>query len=89
MSAGRFTDSNACAPAWKQYAAGGPYNLVADSPDGAACARLVVLLAAGDLTHAILSDGATDRPITGLPAGYQHQGNTSSITPTVAVVVYW
>ena len=89
MSAGRNIASDLPGESWKQYAAGGPYNLVTDSPSGTACARLVVMLAAGDLTHAVLPDGVTDRPITGLPANFQHLGATSSITPTVSVVVYW
>ena len=87
---GRINESPATdAQSWKQYAAGGPYDLVVDSPGGASCAREVRLLAAGDLTHCYMSDGATDRPLTGLPSGYVHAGATSSITPTVAVVVYW
>lgn len=83
-------DSTVPGHSWKQYAAGGPYNLVADSPTGNTAARLIVLLAAGDLTHAVMSDAAaTDRPLTGLPSGYQHVGHTSSVTPSVAIVVYW
>ena len=74
---------------WKQYAAGGPYSLVSDSPDGATCAREVRLLAAGDLTACYLPDGTTNRPLTGLPSGYVHAGPVSSVTPTVAIVVYW
>ena len=74
--------------AWKQYPAGGPYNLLSDGPNRSTCARLVVMLTPGDLTTCRLPDG-TNSPLTGLPAGYQHPGATSEITPTAGCVVYW
>jgi hypothetical protein len=88
-TAGKNKESMLVGSNWKAYAAGGPYDFVADSPDGKACARLIVMLAAGDLTHAFLPDGATDRPLIGLPAGYQHMAACSGASPTVAIVVYW
>ncbi len=73
---------------WKQYASGAERNLVADSPDGQTCARLVVPLAAGDFTLC-KDQNNVDRPITGLPAGYQHLASVSSVTSTVAFIAYW
>jgi hypothetical protein len=73
---------------WKQYASGGLRDLVADSPDGNSCARLVVPLAAGDFT--VCKDAAgVDRPVTGLPVGYQHLANVSAVNATVAFIAYW
>jgi len=72
----------------KQYAAGGPYDLVADG-NGDQCCKAVAFMATGNLTHCLMADGVTDRPITGAPAGYVHNAQCSSITPSVAVVVYW
>jgi hypothetical protein len=74
---------------WKQYAAG-THDFVADS-NGSTCARLVILLAAGDLTAAYGPKGADggSMPLTGLPAGYRHHGSTSGVTTTAAIVVYW
>lgn len=88
-TAGRINDGHGSGYGWKAYAAGGPYDLVADSPDGKSCAREIRLLAAGNLTHAFFADGVTDAPLLGLPVGYVHTGQTSGISPTVAVVVYW
>lgn len=78
------------APRWKGYAAG-TRDLVADSPDGKTCARLIVMLAAGDLTNAFGPGGeaAGNMPLTGLPANYRHQGSTSGVTSTAAFVAYW
>ncbi len=88
MAAANETGSLEVGKRWKQYAAGGPYDLRADSPDGRSAARRIVLLAAGDLT--LCTDAAdVDRPLTGLPAGYVHDAYCSRVTPTVAIVVYW
>jgi hypothetical protein len=73
---------------WKQYAAGAERDLVADSPDGQSCARLVVPLADGDFT--VCKDfGGTNRPLTGLKAGYQHLANVSAVHSTVAFIAYF
>jgi hypothetical protein len=88
MALGKINESTSIAARWKQYASGGLRNLVTDSPDGATCARKVVLLAAGDLT--VCKDGTdTDRPITGLPSGYQHTASVSEVNATVAFIAYW
>ena len=86
-----LTHNTSTAPAimWKQYAAGGPYDLIAGGPSGSQACRKIVLLAAGDLTACVAADGVTNRPITGAPAGFQHVAQCSSITPSVACVVYW
>jgi len=76
------------APRWKQYAAGGPYDLVADGGNGQCC-RSISFLASGDLTHCLQSDGTTDRPITAAPAGFVANVQATSISPTVAVLVCW
>jgi hypothetical protein len=90
MAAQQQNDSTVPGHAWKQYAAGGPYNLIADGPTANCCARQIVLLAAGDLTACVMGDAAaTNRPLTNLPAGYTHVGHTASVTPSVAIVVYW
>jgi hypothetical protein len=73
---------------WKQYASGAERNLVADSPDGNSCARLVVPLADGDFTVCKDYNGV-DRPITGLKAGYQHLANVSAVNSTVAFIAYF
>jgi hypothetical protein len=88
MAFGKFNDSTSIGSRWKQYVSGGLRNLVTDSPDGATCARMVVLLAAGDLT--VCKDGSdVDRPLTGLPSGFQHTGSISEVNATVAFIAYW
>ena len=74
---------------WKQYAPGAVADLVADSPDGKSCARMLILLAAGDLTACYQPDGVTNRPLTGLPDQYMHLGATSGATCTVGMIAYW
>ena len=90
QQAGSDNPNTSDAPKWKRYAAG-VCDFVADSPNGRTCARLVILLADGDLTHAYGPGGevAGDMPLTGLPKGYRHQGATSGVTSTVALVAYW
>ena len=80
--------SSTGAPRWKQYAAGGPYDLVADGGNGQCC-RSISFLAAGDLTNCLQSDGATNRPIIAAPAGFVANVQATSITPTVSVLVCW
>ena len=75
-------------PRWKQYAAGGPYDLVTDGGNGLCCRR-IAFMASGDLTHCLMADGVTDRPVLVAPAGFVHEAQASSISPTVSVVVYW
>lgn len=89
MAAGKIPTSTGTGSKWKQYAAGGPRDLIADGPGGSMCARRIVLLAAGDLSLCIGPDGATDSPLTGLPSGFEHVGATSSVTSTVGIIVYW
>jgi hypothetical protein len=90
QQAGSDNPSIADAVRWKRYAAGA-CDFVADSPNGKTCARLVILLAAGDLTSAFGPGGeaAGNMPLTGLPAGYRHQGATSGVVSTAALVAYW
>ena len=73
---------------WKQFAAGGPFDLTDGTNGPQRCARRVVMLAAGDLTACVNAAG-TNKPLTGLAAGYVHDGHTQSITPTAACIVYW
>lgn len=73
---------------WKLYAAGAERDLVVDSPDGRTCARLVVILAAGDFTSC-KDYGGVDRPLPGLPAGFRHLANVSAINSTQAFIAYW
>lgn len=77
-------------PKWKQYALG-THDLVADSPNGRTCARLIVMLAAGDLTAAYGPKGEAggNMPLTGLASQYRHPGSTSGVTSTVAFIAYW
>ncbi len=70
---------------WKRYAAGGPYDLVAEA--GMPC-RAILVLVDGDLTHAVDVD-SVDRPIAGLKAGMCVPIACSSITPTAALLVLW
>jgi hypothetical protein len=87
---GLDSSNTAVSPKWKQYAAG-THDLVADSPTRAHCARLIVMLAAGDLSAAYGPGGETagSMPLTGLPASYRHVGSTSGVTSTAAFVAYW
>ncbi len=91
QAAGPTNPATDNATKWKQYAGSASVrDLLADSPNGRTCARLIVMLAAGDLTHAYGPGGeAQDYPLTGLPSGYRHQGATSGVVSTVAFVAYW
>jgi hypothetical protein len=71
----------------KQFAAGGPYNLVAEGETGC-CARKIVMLAAGNLSSCINASG-TDRPQTGLSAGDVIEADIQSVTSTAAFRAYW
>lgn len=73
---------------WKQYASGSLQDLAADSPDGATCARMIVMLAAGDLTHCHDAYN-NDVPLTGLPAGYQHIASVQKAHGSVGFIAYW
>ena len=71
---------------WKQYAAGAA-DLVADSPNKR-CARRIVMLAAGDLSPCLNSDGV-NRALTGLPSGFTLDAHVQSCTSTAAFIAYW
>jgi len=90
QQAGSDNSATGDAPKWKQYAAG-VCDFVADSPNGKTCARLVIMLAAGDLSpcYGPRGDAGPNMALTGLPAGYRHQGSTSGCTASVAIVAYW
>lgn len=88
MSIGRRSRNATYAPTWKTYAALAAVDCIADSPDGATCARKVTLLAAGNLTVLKDCDGV-DKPITGAPANYMHDADVSAVTCSVAFVVSW
>ena len=88
MSAGRRSKNATYAPNWKPFAALTAVNCIAESPDGATCAWKVVLLSAGDLTLLKDADGV-DRPITGCPAGFEHEADVSAVTCSAPFVVYF
>jgi hypothetical protein len=80
--------SEAVGSDWKQYATG-PVDCIVDAPAGAkACARRVVMLAAGDLSPCLNADG-TNRALIGLPLGFVHDAQVKSFTTTAACIVYW
>jgi hypothetical protein len=88
MPIGLIPKNEATSPKWKQYAAGGPRDLVADGPPGGFCCRKIVLLEAGSLT--LCEDAnSVDSPLTGLPAGYEHIGAVTRVTSSGAIIVYW
>lgn len=89
MSAGKYNDSQSSATKIKQYASGGARNLVADSPDGATCARAIELLADSTTTTSVKSAADVEMgPITGWPKGIK-MGEFSEVTSDVAFIAYW
>lgn len=72
---------------WKEYAAGGPRDLVAEG--GRPC-RKIVLLVAGTLTLCKNANDV-DEPLDAVtyPAFYEHVGAVSSVTSSGAILVYW
>ncbi len=88
MSTAVATGSLEVGVKWKQYAASGLRDLVADSPDGTKPARRVVLLATGSFT--VLKNAANvDGPIGPLPAGFVHDGYVTEANADQAFVAYW
>ena len=82
-------DSNASAKDWQQYAAtdlGTEQDLLL--PGGSGC-RMIVLTTTGNLVLRAIT--GRERTLTGLPAGYVHEGQASAILPgtTADLVVYW
>jgi hypothetical protein len=88
MSSGRRSRNSSFAPTWQRYAGGTLVDCVAVSPDGATCARSVVLLSAGDFTVLKDVDGV-DKPFTGAPANYVHLSDVSAVNATVPFIVHW
>ena len=90
QQAGSDNPNTADAPKWKHYPPG-VCDFVADSTNGKTCARLVVTLGPDDFTHAYgpAGEAGGDMPIVGMPEGFRHQGSTSGVTSTVALVAYW
>lgn len=72
---------------WKQYAAGA-HDLAADADGSGGAARKIVMLEAGDLTVCEDASGV-DRPLTGLPAGFEHIAIVRAVTSTAPFVAYW
>lgn len=89
MPAGKHNTNTDSGLKAKQYAASGVRDLVADSPNGATCARKIVLLAAGDITSCKDFQDVERGAFTGLPAGYVHEMSCSSVNCTVAFIAYW
>ncbi len=88
MSIAATTGSQEVGVKWKQYAAAGLRDLVADSPDGTKPARRVVLLVAGSFT--VLKDAENrDNPIGPLPAGYVHDGYVTEANADQAFIAYY
>jgi hypothetical protein len=87
MPRAAISDSDHVGMDLKQYAAGGPYNLVADGGTGC-CARLIVMIGAGDLSACVNAAGV-DRPQTGLVAGERIEADIQSVTSTAAFRAYW
>lgn len=71
---------------WKQYAAGGPRDLVAD---GGGAARKIVLGEPGALT--LCEDiNNVDSPIAqSMPQGWEHTAAVTRVTSTGTIIVYW
>jgi hypothetical protein len=89
MTAARITEFDGTSPKWKRYAAGGPYDLLADSPTKDACCRKIVFLDAGSLTQCVGGDGV-DVPLPDtMPAFWEHTGAVQTVTCSGAILVYW
>jgi hypothetical protein len=75
----------------KQYAAGGPYNLLADGPSANAnqTARQIQMCDAGALSSLKDADGNEMGPFNALLAGFTLSGHFSSVTTSVSIVVTW
>lgn len=73
----------------KQYAGGGPYNLVTDSPMQGYCAREILMCVDGDLTSLKDANGVEMGPFTGLKQNLRLNGHFTSVTPTAAIIVVW
>lgn len=82
-------NNTAAATDWREYSA---EELTAEQdiqrPGGSGC-RMIILKTTGDLVLRTLA--GAERTLTGLPAGYVHEGQASAILPgtTAALVVYW
>lgn len=72
---------------WKEYAAGGPRDLVAD---GGGLCRKIVLLEAGTLTLCEDINGV-DEPLNAVsyPAFYEHTAACKRVSSSGAILVYW
>ena len=89
MPAGKYNDSQSVGFKLKQYASGGARNLVADSPDGATCARAIELLADSTTMSSVQGpDGTEMGPITGWKAG-RKDSSFSVVNSDVAFIAYW
>ena len=89
MPQGKYNDSQSSGFKIKQYASGGARNLVADSPDGASCARAIELLSDSTTTTSVQGpDGTEMGPITGWKAGLK-VGAFSTINSDVSFIAYW
>ena len=69
--------------------AAGSHDLVALSPSGQHCARRIVLVAAGDLLQLWNAHGVNRGPVAGLAANFTHDGDTSYVQCTAAIMVYY
>jgi hypothetical protein len=83
----RYNGGTAPASDWKQYEAGS-HNFLTDEGVPHIAARMIVMLADGDLTTCRNENGI-NRPLTGLPAGFEHRGRTTAVTSTVPFIAYW
>ncbi len=85
----RITHSVQVGNACKYYAAGaGLIDLTTVSGKPQSCARRIVFLAAGAVTHLKDSSG-TDEPLAAVLAGQVHDMHTSALDSAVAFVAYW
>lgn len=91
MASGKHNNDQSSGLKAKQYAASGSArNLVADSPDGATCARKIKILGAGSFTLCKDYNNADLGTFGPFAAGDEHTMSVSEVTSAdAAFIAYW
>jgi len=88
MASYRVSNSARVGRRHRYVAAGVAYDCIANSPDGATCARRIIPVAACAFSRLIDADGV-DSPCTTFPAGAMHDCGVQAFTCSVDCIVYW